>query len=65
MGGTGEHEFDGEAEETASFVGDHIEVVRFAGAAEVVAPEELHPLAAVEVEKFLYEHHQHESPISE
>lgn len=51
-GGLGLHELYGESEEAAGFVADHFEVFVFGRAGEGVAPEEVHALAAVEVEEF-------------
>lgn len=47
------HDFDGEAEEAAGFLGDHFQVVFFRGAGEGVAPEEIHALPAVQVTEFV------------
>ena len=52
-GALGLHELDGEAEQPARLVVDHLEVLGFGGAGEAVAPVELHALAAVEVEELL------------
>lgn len=46
------HQFHRESEETACLVADHLEVFVLGWAGEGVAPEEIHALAAVEVEQF-------------
>lgn len=48
----GLHQFHGQSEQSARFVADHFEVFVFRGAGQGVAPEEVHALAAVEVEEF-------------
>lgn len=55
-GAFGLHELDGEAEEAAGFVADHLEVVGFAGAGQAVAPVQVHALASVQVEQLLGEY---------
>jgi hypothetical protein len=51
----GLHEFDGESEQAARLVADHLEVVGFAGARQAVAPVQVHALAAVQVQQLLGE----------
>lgn len=47
------HQFDREPEEPACLVAHHFQVLVLAGTGEGFAPEEVHALAAVEVEEFL------------
>lgn len=49
------HQLDAEAEQAARLVAHHLEVVVLRGAGEGVSPEEVHALAAVQVEELLGE----------
>lgn len=51
----GLHQLDAEAEQAAGLVAHHLEVVILRGASEGVSPEEVHALAAVQVEQLLSE----------
>src|SRR5271155_1263658 len=44
------HEFDGQTEETAGFVVDHLDIFFFRGTSQTISPEKIHPLSTMKVD---------------
>ena len=47
------HEFDGQTEETAGFVVDHLDVFFFCGTSQTISPEKIHPLSTMKIDQLV------------